>query len=636
MTTASGTVVPVTATIDNYATASIVQSSGPGTLVQSGSVYTIDLGVVAAGSADIVEALAVKNSAVGPADWLSGSLSASLAPGFTDTGLGAFGTLSAGGSTAFSVDLSTANAGVITQTITLAASGSNASGYNGVLQSETVVVVGTVVAAGQLAVPQINEPSPIVLADAHVAALVANDQTTLDIGNTGSAALSAAVLSATGAAYGSGAFSGLAPGLSDTTSIVAGLNNTTAGAKSGTVTLSFGSGTGTGTPVPLSPQTVALSGNVYREAAASITAPVNLYVHVGDGGGTASAALIASNTDVADNFSEALDATILGVVSGGLSGASGTATGIAAQGSNETALQITFSTATATTINASVAVQETSDGSGIDSLGLTQLGTVDVPVTVTVDNYATAAIEQTGGPGTVSHAGSVYTLNLGTLIAGQGDVTADFGLFNIAGGPADWLTGSLLAAGSTAFANTGLGSIGTLGAGGGDPFTVALSTSNTGIFSETIVFAGTDANPSGFSAAVSGETLVVSGTVQAPALPRVNTTSPVDFGNVRQATTTEHALSISNTASAGGAFLDVFTGGQSGAATDGGVILLLAPGATDTTGVEVGLNTGTAGVQTGSAYLNFEADPGRAAGRISLVPPPSALPARSIARRRPR
>ena len=553
----------------------------------------------------IADSLDIANIAAGPADWLSGSLTATGVPAFTDTGLGAFGTLSAGGTTPFTVDLSTVNAGVFTQTITLAATDSNAAGFSEALPSETLVVTGTILSSTALAAPQINEPSPIVLPNVHVAGLVENDQTVISITNIGSSALSGAVSSASGNAYGSGAFSGLAPGATDTTDIVAGLNNTSAGAKTGTVTLSFGSGNGT--PVPLPSETVSLSGNVYREATASVSGPANVYVHVGAGGGTGSAALDITNTGTADGFSEGLDVTALGVVSGGLTGVTGTTPDIAAGTSNTSAVTLSFSTATATTINATVAVQETSDGTNVDGLGTTLIGTVDVPVTVTIDNYATAAIEQGSGPGSFTQSGSIYTLNLGSLVAGQGTVTAGLGLFNTASGPADVLSGSLTATGAAAFTNTGLGVIGAIGAGGGDPLQIGLSTASAGIDSETIVFAGTGSNPSGFSQSIGTETLIVTGTVVGAAVPVLNTASPIAFGAVRQGTTQQHTLSVSNTGAAGSAPVDAAIGATTGAGIGSGTVVALPAGGTDSTDLLAGLNTGTAGVQSGTVKVNFAA-----------------------------
>ena len=97
-------------------------------------------------------------------------------------------------------------------------------------------------------------------------------------------------------------------------------------------------------------------------------------------------------------------------------------------------------------------MQEISDGSTIDTLGATVLGTVDVPVSVTVNNYATAAIQQTGGPGELVQTGSVYTLNLGSFAQGVGTAATNLDIANTASGPADLLSGSLSSNGGSAFA----------------------------------------------------------------------------------------------------------------------------------------------------------------------------------------
>ena len=600
-TTVLGTVdVAVAATINNYATLGIQQASGPGTLTSAGDTYTLDLGSVMQGAAHPVDTVSLANIATGPADWIVGTSTASGGPAFTITGLGT-GTLQAGGSAPLSVDLSTVNAGVFTQTVTLSGTDANAAGFSQVLAGKTLVVTGTVQPNMQLAQATINEPSPIVLPDVHVASPIANDQTTVSITNTGSSALSGSVISASGAAFGRGAFSGLASGATDSSSIIAGLNNTSAGAKTGSVSISFGSGmsaagtsvaiaglfptgvdgtdaalsggaadphysadtgsavvlssgnlygawtepgtgqwvnytdnmatsgthtfstsfdltglnpataeltiiyttdnastmflngtavaaldsnafaslhtvdittgfvsglntlsfsvgedgtdgllisqiSGTADPlagVVLPTQTIALTGNVYRYAAPSITGPANAIVHIGDGGGTATAALNVSNTAPVDGFSEGLDATSLGVISGALSKAAGSTGEIAAGASNTAALQFGFSTANAETITGTIAVQEVSDGTGIDSLGTTMLGTVDVPVSITVNNYATAALQQSSGPGTLVHSGSVYTLDLGSIAQDTSDVIAGLNIANTATGPADWLTGTM-------------------------------------------------------------------------------------------------------------------------------------------------------------------------------------------------
>jgi hypothetical protein len=641
--------VPVSVTVDNYATAAIQLLSGPGVLTQTGNIYTLDLGSVPAGGIENLDSLDLANLAPAgqPADWLTGNLDGSGDAAFANNGLGAFGTLNVGQVTPFSVDLSTANTGTFSETITLAGIDGNSSGFS-LAQDATLVVTGT---AAPVAVAQINTPTPIVLPDAHVATGGTPDDTVpLSVANAGTTAapgLFAAVTTLTGGAYGSGRISDLGAGETDDSSIVVGVNNTSAGALSGDVTLAFGSG-GTGVPgddlvengdfsngltgwtsgnavdgagsfgipgfesnpdfltfgavghdadtgqtlatvpgveyqiqfwyyssgghpndlnvwfggtdvvsltnppntgwteytadatatsastvltlagrndptwdalddisvsavdggsYPLPPQTFSVSGNVYRLAAPVVNG--NIYVHPGDPGSTA---LTLTNQVPADGYSEGLDAAIVGPATGGLTGASGATGDIAAGGTDASSLVVDFSTGTVGVTTGTVPVALTSDGTDVDSLGLTSLGTVDVPVTVSVDNYATASIRQYAGNGALTQNGSVYALNLGTFGLGGGSYTY-LDVANTASGPADWLTGSLSALGDPVFVNQNIGAVGTLDAGASDDFQVGMSILAFGTYTETITLTATDGNPSGFLEALPTETLVVTGTV---------------------------------------------------------------------------------------------------------------------------
>ena len=109
---------------------------------------------------------------------------------------------------------------------------------------------------------------------------------------------------------------------------------------------------------------------------------------------------------------------------------------------------------------------------------------------------------------------------------------------------------------------------------------------------------------------MNSETLVVTGTIEAPPVGVVNTASPIDFGNVHVNSNQIQAISVSNIAPAGASFLDAFGGGGIGAATEYGGVVLLAPGDTNDTGLQARLNTGIDGVQTGTVYLNYQADGG--------------------------
>ncbi|MBV8779247.1 MAG: hypothetical protein JO258_18785, partial [Alphaproteobacteria bacterium] len=177
-----------------------------------------------------------------------------------------------------------------------------------------------------------------------------------------------------------------------------------------------------------------------------------------------------------------------------------------------------FSTAHAGTVSGSATINLVSDGGSgaqsIDGLGQIGIGSQTANVSATIDNYVGAALKEVSGGGTFSQNGNAYTLNLGTIVAGT-PVAIAFEGVNAATGPADLLSGSFAVApgGSGAFANT-LKSFSGIGAGGvGTVESVALSTTATGTFTETINFTPTGSNASGYSAALPMETLTITGTV---------------------------------------------------------------------------------------------------------------------------
>jgi hypothetical protein len=136
--------VTVTGTVDNYATASIAVLSGQ-TLTGVATDETIDLGTLQQGSGTTAITLDVQNSASGQADQLGGSFDVAAAVGFSTSGFASFSTLDAGLSTGSdTITLSTDNTGTFTETVTLDATGSNASGYSHGLTAETLTVTGDV------------------------------------------------------------------------------------------------------------------------------------------------------------------------------------------------------------------------------------------------------------------------------------------------------------------------------------------------------------------------------------------------------------------------------------------------------------------------------------------------------------
>ena len=139
--------VTISGTVDNYAVAAFEDPSGPN-ITGSGTSYTLNLGSVEQGSAALSVNLGALNTATGLSDLLGGTISTAGATGFTNTGFGSFSGLGAGsGEDAQIVSLATTTAGTFSETITLTAAGSNASGYSGALPTETLTITGTITPA---------------------------------------------------------------------------------------------------------------------------------------------------------------------------------------------------------------------------------------------------------------------------------------------------------------------------------------------------------------------------------------------------------------------------------------------------------------------------------------------------------
>ena len=331
----------------------------------------------------------------------------------------------------------------------------------------------------------------------------------------GGALLSAGIAGTSGAATGSGAVTLLAPGATDSTDLTVGINAGTAGVETGTVTVGFTSYAGAGSaPIPDGTGMVEVQGTVYRAATAQITTSGPIYLHPGD---LASVPLLVRNTDPADGYSESLLASLVGV-SGALGGGTGTVD-VAAGGSDNAGLTVALTAGAAGSYAGTVLVETETSGQGTDGLGTAVLGTVDVPIGYTVDNYATAALAQIGGAGSLEVTGTpdVFVLNLGSADQSGAALTANLEVLNAAAGPvADLLGGSIVAGGGSEFANTGFGSFSDLGYGAADTSpTISLGTGTIGTFTEQLVLTATGSNASSYAAALAAQTVEVVGTIVA-------------------------------------------------------------------------------------------------------------------------
>ena len=559
-------------------------------------------------------ALTLNNDAVN--DGFSEALNANFTGTTGDANAsGAIVQLAAGGSdnSSLVVGINTSSAGAKSGTAALVLE-SDGDGINSLGQTtlvgQTVNVSGNVY---RLAQAGAHTPEPVVLADSHVGDTA---QQTLSMSNTAandgfSESLSANIGGATGDASASGAFNLLGAGQSDSSNLVVGINTSTAGAKSGTATISSESdGNGTSNivgNVALADQTVNISGNVYRlaEASAHSPAPVVLgNVHVGD---LSQTALTIGNTAVADGFSENLNAS-LGATTGNAT-ASGSFTGLAAGGSDNSSLVVGIDTSTAGAKSGSAALGLVSDGGGINSLGQTALTgqTVNISGNVyrlaeaTVDNPLAFAFGNVHVGDTASQAVSVT--NSATADAYSESLNASFG-----------------AASDALILNNG-GSVGQLAAGDSNNSAMVVSI-NTGAAgsvngAQTLNFASDGTGTSGLGiTGLPSQDLSVSASITAGvyrlANPLVNNAQPLAFGNFREGdSVTSQTLSITNDVPDDGfsESLNGSVGGTSGGVTsNGGSFNLLAAADTNNSAISVAIDTSTAGDKAGNATLDFVSD----------------------------
>ena len=145
--------------VNNFAEASLKKSDGAGVLTLAGNTYTLDFGTIALGTGQQLASLAVLNSAIGPADLLSGDFDlGGVGNGFTLAGFGSFAGLVAGSSfDGLAVLFADDAAGSFEATIVLHGSGSNASGFVGRLDDTTLVL------RGDVGVPAVPEPGTYML-----------------------------------------------------------------------------------------------------------------------------------------------------------------------------------------------------------------------------------------------------------------------------------------------------------------------------------------------------------------------------------------------------------------------------------------------------------------------------------------
>ncbi len=249
-------------------------------------------------------------------------------------------------------------------------------------------------------------PSPVMVANQHVGG---SNTTALTVNNTApvgsfTEGLNAAFGANGGAAtHNGGSIALLAGGASNASAMRAGVDTSTAGAKTGTVTLDYqtdGAGTSGLAAASAGSQVLDVSGNVYRLAQPNAIAPIDFGNVLA--GSTQVRTLTISNLATADGFSEALNAAFGSI--GGTNAASfstgGAISGLLAGSTDNTTMTVTLNTGSTGTRTANVQILLDSNGNAIgNGLGLTALPTqtinLDGLITGAVGNLATAGLSPT-------------------------------------------------------------------------------------------------------------------------------------------------------------------------------------------------------------------------------------------------
>jgi hypothetical protein len=222
------------------------------------------------------------------------------------------------------------------------------------------------------------------------------------------------------------------------------------------------------------------------------------------------------------------------------------------------------------------------------------------------------------GVGTFRQSGANWTLDLGTISFDNTPPKLTFDIANGASAPADTLFGNLAASGTGVSFQNGLPPIVGLAPGQIEQMVATIGTLATGNIDETLTFDANGRNDSGYSASLGPITLTILGTVEPAAIAVVNTPSPINFPNVHVGDSASTALSIANAATAPAAGLDASFAPLPAGVTATGSVRELAPGATDSTHLSVGIDTTRAGAKSGSIPIHFFSDAG--GGKATPLP----------------
>jgi len=378
--------------------------------------------------------------------------------------------------------------------------------------------------------------------------------------------------------------------------VTASVNSMTAGAKTGTLDLTFTSdGAGTSGLAAIS----AGTGSVTVNAEVFALANPNLVDAFSFGnrrvGDAAQAFITVSNPQlgaVPVGFQEGLDIAT-GVVSGSFSG-SGGVVNLAAGGSNSAQLSVSMDTATAGEKLGTANYALTSNGTGTSGLANFALGGDSVALSGAVFRLAQATVApaplELGNVRQGSTASGVVTISNAAAADGFSEGLRLTGASPSGSATAGAVPGGLIAAGDSANA------------------TIGINTAQAGNRTGTVSFAlaSDGAGTSGFSEiSLGSQAVTVNATVFALANPIL--LADLNFGNVQAGSLQTRVITVSNAQLAGAmgfqeglnASFGTTAAGFSGA----GAVTNLAAGGTDTTTLVVTLDTTAAGAFGGQVQV---------------------------------
>ncbi len=601
------------------------ESVGSGAVALTGKVYqtaaasvtpNVNFGVVHVGASVADQSITVTNTATGAlTDVITGGFG-SPAPGspFSTSGTLGPGVAGNGGSSgALKVGFNTSTAGMYSAAATLALASHDADLTDVALTAGPVTLTGS---AYDYANPS-HGPDLVAIGNVHVgdgggqvlqSVTVSNATITNASYQEGlNASIGGA---ATGITTNGGSVTNLAAGSSDSSSLKVGVSTATAGAISGTATLSLasnGAGTsGLGTTT-LASQTVNVTGGVYNLASSNTIAPVHLVYHVGDGGGTESQALSITNTAPAGAFSEGLNSSF-GAYSPNAGNTltpafSGSITNLAAGSTDNSSMSVSVSTLVAGMFGGSVLVNQASNGATTSGLGITALPGQNVAV----DGSVTGGVFTYAQP-TINNA---LPVNFGNVRIGSVVANQAISVSNTApvAPTTELLDGSFVSA-PTGFSGSGSFAGLVPGASPNTSIQVGMNTGVAGAQSGSVavnfVSNGTTIPGDGTTTNLGDTNIAVSGAVYRLASPTLNTASVTLAARVGDAAPSAN-VSVTNTSP--DAYTESLKAGfgaaPSGFANTGSIGGLAAQG-TDAASLSVGLaSTAVSGTFTGSATVNF-------------------------------